>query len=168
MGRECYICGKNYYDKSTLNKHIRQSHGNKLQVTNESCKIPSNVFPHSNGIIKDAKRMILIDENEYYMLQKSSWKQLPDDRLKSGLYDKSKLDLSIDSIPDDLKAKQLQHDFIRFQLARLKLPDNDPNPPILPEIETLDEDKPIIKKEKKTYEKSKRKVRKLVKWETMN
>jgi hypothetical protein len=109
--------------------------------------------------------MILIDENEYSMLKKTPWKQLPDDRLKTGLYDKSKVDLGSVVIPDDIKAKQLQHDFIRFQLAQLKLPDYTPLPTI-PELSELQDLKPVV--EKKKIRKSKREVKRTAKWEAMN
>ena len=109
--------------------------------------------------MQHAKRMILIDENEYYMMKKSPWKQLPDDRLKTSLYDQSKTDLDSVAIPDDIRAKKLQHDFIRFQLAQLKLPDYTP----LPTIPELQETKPIIKKNKLRQSK-----REPAKWETMN
>jgi hypothetical protein len=107
------------------------------------------------------KRMILIDENEYSMLKKSPWKESPDDRLKTRLYDQSKTDLNR-IIPDDIKAKQLQHDFIRFQLAQLKLPEYTP----LPSIPELQDIKPIVKEKK--IRQSKRGARLPAKWETMN
>jgi len=36
MGRQCHICDKHYFDKSTLNRHINKCHGNKKLTSNQT------------------------------------------------------------------------------------------------------------------------------------
>jgi hypothetical protein len=97
--------------------------------------------------MQHARKMVLVDERIY-----EAWKKSPDERLKTSLYEKTKEKLENDTIPDDIKAKQIQNDFIRFQLAGVKQSD-DVSLPIWPELV------------KKKPRQSKRK--KEVKWEKM-
>lgn len=89
------------------------------------------------------KRMVLVNEREY-----EEWKKAPDDRLKSALFEKSQSDLRDDTLPDDIKAKQLMNDFIRYVRVQMQQPPTQPMPE-WPNIIQEDKKIEIVKKEQK-------------------